>query len=77
MKLNLKILGIIENMSGMICPHCGRRIDLFKVAGGEQAARELGVPFLGRIQIDPQIVISGDEGEPFAVGEPGSEAAKA
>ncbi len=77
LKLNLKILGIIENMSGMACPHCGQRIDLFKVGGGEQAARELGVPFLGRIPIDPQIVISGDGGEPFAVSEPGSEAAMA
>jgi len=65
MKLNLKILGIIENMSGMVCPHCGQRIDLFKVGGGEIAAVDLGVPFLGRIPIDPQIVISGDEGKPF------------
>jgi ATP-binding protein involved in chromosome partitioning len=77
LKLNLKILGIIENMSGMVCPHCGKRIDLFKVGGGEKAARELNVPFLGRIPIDPQIVVWGDEGIPFAVGQPDSEASRA
>ena len=77
LKLNLKILGIIENMSGMVCPHCGRRIDLFKSGGGEVAALELGVPFLGRIPIDPQIVISGDNGKPFFAVREGSEASKA
>jgi ATP-binding protein involved in chromosome partitioning len=77
MKLNLKILGIIENMSGLTCPHCGRGIDLFKVGGGELAATDLGVPFLGRIPIDPQIVISGDEGKPFANLRKDSEASRA
>ncbi|MGB9005442.1 MAG: Mrp/NBP35 family ATP-binding protein [Candidatus Aminicenantales bacterium] len=77
MKLNLKILGIVENMSGLTCPHCGRRIDLFKTGGGEAAALELGVPFLGRIPIDPRIVISGDEGKPFADALTASEASRA
>jgi ATP-binding protein involved in chromosome partitioning len=77
LKLNLKVLGIIENMSGLACPHCGRRIDLFKVGGGERAAAELGVPFLGRIPIDPQIVVSGDEGKPFADTRKDSEASRA
>ena len=77
MKLNLKVLGIIENMSGLACPHCGRQIDLFKVGGGELAAADLGVPFLGRIPIDPQIVISGDEGKPFADNRNDSEASRA
>jgi ATP-binding protein involved in chromosome partitioning len=77
MKLNLKVLGIIENMSGLVCPHCGRRIDLFKVGGGERAAAEMGVPFLGRIPIDPQIVVSGDEGKPFADIRKDSEASRA
>jgi ATP-binding protein involved in chromosome partitioning len=75
MKLNLKILGIVENMSGMSCPQCGWKIDLFKTGGGELAAAELNVPFLGRIPIDPRIVISGDEGKPFAVHQADSEAA--
>lgn len=76
-KLNLKIIGIIENMSGMVCPHCGKKINLFKEGGGEKAALELGVPFLGKIPLDPQIVSSGDEGNPFISTQPDSEASKA
>jgi Mrp family chromosome partitioning ATPase len=76
-KLDLKILGIIENMSGMDCPHCGRRIDLFKVGGGEVAALELGVPFLGRIPLDPRIVVSGDNGHPFFSARSDSKASQA
>jgi len=64
-KLNMPVLGIVENMSGLDCPHCGKRIDLFKTGGGEKAAKEMGVPFLGRIPIEPGIVTSGDEGKPF------------
>lgn len=75
--LNLKLLGIIENMSGMVCPHCGKEIDLFKKGGGKKVALELGVPFLGKIPIDPQIVISTDEGKPFIGTQPDSEASKA
>jgi ATP-binding protein involved in chromosome partitioning len=76
-RLNLRVLGIIENMSGLVCPHCGKRIDLFKTGGGEKAALEMGVPFLGRIPIDPRIVISGDEGRAFATDAEDSEAAHA
>ena len=73
-KLDLRVVGIIENMSGMVCPHCGKKIDLFKEGGGEKAAREMGIPFLGRIPLEPQIVTSGDEGKPFISHQPGSEA---
>jgi ATP-binding protein involved in chromosome partitioning len=76
-RLGLKILGIIENMSGLVCPHCGQSIDLFKTGGGERAALEMGVPFLGRIPIDPRIVVSGDEGRPFVAGTGDSDAARA
>jgi len=76
-KLNLKILGIIENMSVLSCPHCGKKIDLFKKGGGEKLAQELGIPLLGRIPIDPQIVESGDNGQPFILNRSDSEAAKA
>ena len=76
-KLNLNILGIIENMSGFLCPHCGKRIDLFKKGGGEKIARELKIPFLGRIPIDPQIVESGDNGQPLMLNRNDSEAARA
>jgi len=75
-RLNLKITGIIENMSGMVCPHCGKRIDLFKEGGGKKAAFELGVPFLGKIPLEPQIVTSGDDGKPFIIHQPDSEASK-
>ncbi len=63
--IKVPVLGIVENMSGMVCPHCGENIDLFKVGGGEKAAGELGVPFLGRIPIDPRVVLRCDAGEPF------------
>lgn len=76
-RLDLKVLGIVENMSGFVCPHCGERVDLFKTGGGERAAAEMGVPFLGRIPFDPRIVSSGDAGLPFAGGSADSEAARA
>ena len=76
-KLNLNILGIIENMSGMVCPHCGKKIDLFKEGGGYRAALELGVPFLGKIPLDPQIVTLGDEGKSFIDAQPKLEASQA
>ena len=63
--LGVPVLGIVENMSGFSCPGCGGAIDLFKVGGGMRAADELGVPFLGRIEIDPAICESGDSGSPF------------
>lgn len=64
-KVSLPVVGIIENMSGLTCPHCGGRIDLFKTGGGEALAREMGVAHLGRIPIDPQIVVCGDDGIPY------------
>ena len=64
--LSLPIVGIVENMSGYVCPSCGQRSDIFKAGGGEAMADELGLPLLGRIPIDPQVVVSGDAGAPFA-----------
>ncbi len=75
--VNLPILGVVENMSGLVCPQCGKEIDVFKVGGGEAAAKELGLPFLGRIPLDPRIVIGGDSGRPFVIEHPDSEATKA
>ncbi|HOZ47890.1 MAG TPA: iron-sulfur cluster carrier protein MrpORP [Candidatus Hydrogenedentes bacterium] len=75
--LHLRVAGIIENMSGLVCPHCGQSIDLFGVGGAEALAAEMGVPFLGRIPIDPQIVISGDSGRPFVESFAESRAARA
>lgn len=64
-QLRIPIFGIIENMSGFTCPHCGKSVDIFKTGGGEKAARELGIPFLGSIPLDPNIVEAGDSGIPF------------
>ncbi len=75
--VRLPVIGIIENMSGYVCPHCGHRVDVFKRGGGEQAAMELGLPFLGRIPLDPRIVVGGDDGKPFVLEHPDSDAAKA
>jgi Mrp family chromosome partitioning ATPase len=76
-KLNLTLVGIIENMSGMACPHCGEHIDLFKEGGGQAAAAELLIPFLGRIPITPEIVTLGDAGKSFLDSHPDSEASQA
>ena len=75
--LKLRIYGIIENMSGLRCPHCGENIEIFKTGGGEKTAQELGVPFLGRIPMDPAIVALADEGKPFIIHKPNSAAANA
>jgi Mrp family chromosome partitioning ATPase len=64
-KLNLRVFGIIENMSGLSCPHCKEKIYLFSKGGGEKTAKDLGIPFLGSIPIDPQIVSLGDSGRSF------------
>jgi Mrp family chromosome partitioning ATPase len=64
-ELKVPVVGIIENMSGFICPHCNKEIDLFSKGGGEKAALDLGVPFLGRIPIEPEIVKAGDAGTPY------------
>ncbi|NYT04860.1 MAG: Mrp/NBP35 family ATP-binding protein [Methanomicrobiales archaeon] len=71
-KIGLRVLGVIENMSGMICPHCGEEIDLFGKGGGKKAAEELGVPFLGGIPMDPEMRKAGDEGRPFIIRKQGS-----
>lgn len=66
-KLGLPVIGIIENMSGMTCPHCGGTIDLFGRGGGEKAAADLNVPYLGAVPIDPAMVKAGDEGRPYVL----------
>jgi ATP-binding protein involved in chromosome partitioning len=76
-KLNLKLLGIVENMSGFRCPHCGKEIPLFKEGGGEKLAKETGISFLGAIPIDPEIVESADKGILYVEKFPDSPATKA
>jgi ATP-binding protein involved in chromosome partitioning len=65
-QVNVEILGVVENMSYFSCPHCQGRIDVFGHGEGERMAKSFGVPFLGAIEIDPQIRIGGDTGKPVA-----------
>jgi ATP-binding protein involved in chromosome partitioning len=64
-QLKLPVLGVIENMSGFVCPHCGKSTDIFKTGGGKRMAEQMGVPFLGKIPIDAGIGESGDDGMPY------------
>ncbi len=76
-QVNVPVLGVVENMSGLVCPHCHTLIDVFKTGGGKTMASEMDVPFLGSIPIDPQIVEASDSGKPFVYHFAKSEAAKA
>lgn len=74
--LNIRVIGIIENMSGFKCPHCGREINIFKSGGGAKAAIDFNIPLLGKIPIDIAIVESGDNGRPFILEYHDSQSAK-
>jgi Mrp family chromosome partitioning ATPase len=63
--VRMEIFGIIENMSGFTCPHCGKVVDLFGTGGGEKTAKNYGIPFLGRIAFDPEMVQCSDSGMAF------------
>lgn len=76
-KVNVPVLGIIENMSYFICRHCGEREEIFGHGGGRKTAELLGVPFLGEIPIEPKVVVGGDTGAPIVVLDPSSAAAQA
>jgi len=64
--LDLPVLGVVENMSGFVCPQCGQETEIFESGGGERMAQSMGVPFLGRIPLEPALRESGDRGLPFA-----------
>jgi len=74
---NVPIVGVIENMSTLTCPHCAKDIDVFKTGGGEKLAEELVLPYLGKIPLDMDITICSDSGEPVVLSKPDSAAAKA
>ncbi|PPB79975.1 ATP-binding protein involved in chromosome partitioning [Albidovulum inexpectatum] len=76
-QVNVPILGVVENMSGFTCPSCGTVTHIFHQGGGERVAAELGVPFLGRIPLDPSVVDCGDAGRPVVLTAPDSPAATA
>jgi len=75
--VNLEMFGLVENMSGLNCPHCGESIELFGAGGGERTAREMGIAFLGRIPMDPHMVACGDSGVSFQTSYPDSAVTKA
>ncbi|MBC8218356.1 MAG: P-loop NTPase [Planctomycetes bacterium] len=75
--LNMPVLGVLENMSGFVCPKCGEQTDIFSLGGGQDMARQLGIHFLGRIPIDPQIVQACDTGQPYVSNDRRNETAKA
>jgi ATP-binding protein involved in chromosome partitioning len=76
-RLEMPIIGIVENMSGFVCPTCGDKIDIFQSGGGKKMAEETGVPFLGNIPIDPKVSMDSDKGSPFAIEHADSPAAEA
>lgn len=76
-KVNVPVLGIVENMSYFICRHCGEREEIFGHGGGRKTAEMLGVPFLGEVPIDPAVVVGGDSGEPIVATHPDSVAGQA
>jgi ATP-binding protein involved in chromosome partitioning len=71
-KVKIPILGIVENMSYFICPHCQHRTEIFKYGGGRAAAQRMTIPFLGEIALDPAIPVGSDAGEPIVVKSPDS-----
>ena len=75
--VNLEIFGIIENMSGFDCPHCGETVDIFGSGGGEKTAAAFNIPFLGKIPFDPKVVSCGDSGSSYQDTNPDSAVTKA
>ena len=75
-KVNVPVLGLIENMSYFACPDCGKVVEIFRRGGGEKMSQELNVPLLGEIPIDPEIVRTGDQGIPIVAAQPDSQTAK-
>jgi len=76
-QLNLPVLGVVENMSDFTCPRCGEHTRIFGSDGGRTMAQEMGLPYLGAIPIEPDVVTSGDSGKPIVQAYPHSETAKA
>jgi ATP-binding protein involved in chromosome partitioning len=76
-KVNVPVLGIVENMSYYLCTKCGHREEIFKHGGGRRTAEQLHVPFLGEIPLDTRVALGGDSGRPIVAGEPKSEVTEA
>ncbi len=76
-QLGVPVIGIIENMSGFVCPECGATLDIFKTGGGKKVAEDLSIPYLGKIPIDPAVCVNSDSGTPFVVENKESPTVKA
>jgi ATP-binding protein involved in chromosome partitioning len=76
-RVNVPVLGIVENMSWLECPHCGKPTALFGTGGGERLATELGLPLLGQVPLYPRVMEGADRGQPIVASEPASSAAQA
>ena len=76
-RVQVPVLGIVENMSWFECPHCGKPSALFGTGGGERLAGELGLPLLGQVPLQPRVLEAADKGQPIVVAEPASNAARA
>lgn len=76
-RVNTKVLGVVENMSGLVCPHCQGHIDVFGHGGGRRLAEDMHLPFLGEVPLDPLVRQGGDEGRPTAIAAPDSAAGRA
>ncbi|MEW5724222.1 MAG: Mrp/NBP35 family ATP-binding protein [Thermodesulfobacteriota bacterium] len=76
-KVGLEVAGIVENMSGFVCPHCGEKTDLFGRGGGRLLAEALGLPFLGAVPLEPGVVAASDQGRPYVLEAPDSDFSRA
>ncbi len=63
--VKMQVVGMVENMSGFVCPHCSETVEIFKSGGGEKTAKDFGLNFLGKVPVDPKVVIAGDDGAPY------------
>jgi MinD superfamily P-loop ATPase len=63
--VKVEVAGVVENMAGFVCPNCNETVNIFKTGGGEEVAREFDLPFLGRVPMDPKVVMAGDDGIPY------------
>jgi ATP-binding protein involved in chromosome partitioning len=75
--VKMPVVGVVENMSGFVCPHCSQTVDIFGTGGGEKTARDFDLPFLGRVPMDPRVVMGGDSGTPYLSSSADSPAVKA
>lgn len=75
--VDMEVIGLVENMSGLVCPHCKETVDVFKSGGGEKTAIDFGIRFMGKVPMDPKVVMGGDSGAPYLSSNVASPAVEA